>query len=106
MSPAATFSALGDSNRLRILTLIGDSAGPTATDLAGSVGISRPAVIKHIRVLEGAGLVDREKQGRDVRFTVNAAGLHQAGSWLDRRAVEWDRRLQNLKRAAEAEDVS
>jgi DNA-binding transcriptional ArsR family regulator len=95
------FAALGDPTRLSVLSLVGETDGPTATSLAGQVGVSRPAVVKHLRVLEGAGLVTREKQGRDVRFHVEAATMAATADWLEKRAAAWGEQLASLKRLAE-----
>lgn len=107
--PAATledqsriFAALGDPTRLNVFSLIGESDGPTATVLAGQVGVSRPAVIKHLKVLEGAGLVTREKQGRAVRFQVEAETMEASAIWLERRAAAWGDQLRSLKQIAES----
>ncbi len=58
-----TFSALADANRRRILDRLGD--GPASiTDLAGPLGLSLPGVLKHVRALEEARLVETRKTGR------------------------------------------
>lgn len=97
------FAALGDPTRLGVLTLVGESDGPTATVLAGQVGVSRPAVIKHLKVLEGAGLVRRTRDGRDVRFRVDSSALADSAGWLEDRAAAWSRQLDSLKKLAEEE---
>ncbi|MDQ5895159.1 MAG: hypothetical protein QG596_1420 [Actinomycetota bacterium] len=97
------FAALGDPTRLNVLSLVGESDGPTATALAGRVGVSRPAVVKHLKVLEGAGLVTREKQGRDVRFHIESSTLETTATWLEERAAAWADQLKSLKQLAELE---
>jgi DNA-binding transcriptional ArsR family regulator len=96
------FAALGDPTRLGVLSLVGETDGPTATVLAGQVGVSRPAVIKHLKVLEGAGLVTRRKEGRDVRFQVQAETMEATAGWLEERAGAWARQLTSLKALAES----
>lgn len=98
------FAALGDPTRLNVFSLVGENNGPTATVLAGQVGVSRPAVIKHLQVLEGAGLVTRQKQGRDVRFHVDATTMESSAEWLEKRAAAWADQLDSLKRLAETPD--
>jgi DNA-binding transcriptional ArsR family regulator len=98
------FAALGDPTRLNVFSLVGENDGPTATVLAGQVGVSRPAVIKHLQVLEGAGLVTREKQGRDVRFRIEATTMESSAEWLEMRAAAWADQLDSLKRLAETPD--
>jgi DNA-binding transcriptional ArsR family regulator len=95
------FAALGDPTRLGVFSLVGESDGPTATSLAGQVGVSRPAVVKHLRVLEEAGLVSRRKEGRDVRFNVEAATMEATAEWLEKRATAWGEQLAALKHLAE-----
>lgn len=95
------FAALGDPTRLGVLSLVGESDGPTATVIAGQVGVSRPAVIKHLKVLEEVGLVTRQKVGRDVRFKVESSKMEQSAGWLEMRAASWTAQLESLKRLAE-----
>ena len=96
------FAALGDPTRLNVFSLVGETDGPTATVLAGEVGVSRPAVIKHLQVLEGAGLVSREKQGRNVRFRIEPETMEATAGWLEQRAAAWTTRLGALKDLAES----
>lgn len=96
------FGALADGTRRRVLTLVAEQGSGTATTIAKELPVSRPAVIKHLTVLEGAGLVSSAKHGREVRFTVEPQRLTDAADWLTRRAHDWDRRLAALKRLAES----
>jgi len=98
---AAVFSALGDPTRLEILSLVGEGSRNTATTISGSVGVSRPAVIKHLSVLEGVGLVTRSKEGRNVHFSVSADDLNASADWLKDRSRQWADRLVRLKELAE-----
>ena len=66
------------------------------------VPFTRQAVSKHLMVLEEAGLVSRSKQGRDVFFRVNDRRLDQATRAMADLASRWDRRLEAIKRLAEA----
>lgn len=96
------WSAIADPSRRRILDLLVRGGAATASSLAGQVAFSRQAVIKHLVVLEQAGLVDRHKEGREVRFQVVAARLDEATRAMTRLATDWDRRLDAIKRIAEA----
>jgi DNA-binding transcriptional ArsR family regulator len=58
--------------------------------------------MKHLAVLEDAGLVTRSRQGREVRFAVHPQRLDEATRAMMHVAGEWDRRLQSIKRIAEA----
>ena len=105
MTPAPDdelWSAIGDPSRRRVLDLIVRSGDATASSLAGQVPFSRQAVAKHLVVLEETGLISRRKQGREVRYQVNASRLDEATRAMTQLANEWDRRLGAIKRLAEA----
>lgn len=96
----AVFAALGDPVRQRLLDLL--AAGPaTASRLHPAVGITRQAVAQQLGVLEEAGLVSRQRHGREVLFAVVPAGLAPARDHLDRLGAQWEGRLAAVKRAAE-----
>ena len=95
------FAALADPTRLRLLDLLAADGEATATTLAGHVPVSRQAVVKHLAVLDRAGLVEARRSGREVRYAVRPHGLSAAASWLATRAAEWDTRLASIKRIAE-----
>src|ERR1700758_2125080 len=96
----AVFGALADPMRRRLLTQI--AAHPaTATELASSLPISRQAVAKHLSSLSDAGLLERERAGRDVRYRVTPQPLSEAVSWMAEVGGQWDARLARLARALE-----
>jgi DNA-binding transcriptional ArsR family regulator len=64
------FAALADGTRWRVLSLLAERGGGTAITLAGELPVSRPAVVKHLAVLDRAGLVESRRLGREVRYTV------------------------------------
>ena len=70
------FTALADPTRRRVLDLLAEHGHGTATTLAAELPVSRPAVIKHLAVLDRAGLVAAQRHGREVRYVVllGAAG--------------------------------
>jgi DNA-binding transcriptional ArsR family regulator len=70
--------------------------------LAGQVPFSRQAVSKHLVVLEQAGLIRRRKQGKEVLYQVDASRLDQATRAMAELVNQWDRRLDTIKRLAEA----
>ncbi len=96
------WSAIADPSRRRVLDLLVNHAGVSASWLAGHVTFSRQAVAKHLAVLEQAGLVSRRKQGREVLYQVEADRLDQATRAMADLATQWDRRLGAIKRLAEA----
>ncbi len=92
------FGALADPTRRQLLTTI--AAHPaTATELAGGLPISRQAVVKHLGALTDAGLLERERAGREVRYRVTPAPLSDAVSWMAHVGARWDDRLAALERA-------
>jgi DNA-binding transcriptional ArsR family regulator len=93
--PDAVFAALADANRRRLLTTIASSPA-TATELAGGLPISRQAVVKHLTALAQAGLVERERAGREVRYRVTPEPLSDAVSWMAEVGSQWDTRLASL----------
>jgi DNA-binding transcriptional ArsR family regulator len=91
----AVFGALADPMRRRLLTAIAEHPS-TATELATSLPISRQAVTKHLTSLSEAGLLARERAGRDVRYHVTPAPLSSAVSWMAEVGSQWDERLARL----------
>ena len=96
------WSAIGDPSRRRVLDLLVRTGEASASWLAGQVPFSRQAVSKHLVVLEQAGLISRRKQGREVLYQVDAERLDQATRVMSELASQWDRRLNTIKRLAEA----
>jgi len=94
--------ALADPTRRQLLDLLAAQGEATATTLAGRVPVSRQAVVKHLAVLNAAGLVSGSRVGREVRYAVRPAALDATARWMAALATDWDRRLANIKRVAEA----
>ena len=92
----STFSALSDSTRRRILKRL--AAGETAvSDLAGPFKMSLPAVMKHLMVLQRAGLVRTTKEGRIRRVKIEAAPMRKAVAWLEYYRDFWGSNLDRLE---------
>lgn len=98
----SVFAALADPTRRQLLGLLGAEGELTATSLAERLPVSRQAVVKHLAVLDDAGLVSRSRVGREVRYSVRPAALDATARWMAALAVDWDRRLAAIKRVAEA----
>lgn len=94
-------AALADPTRRRLLDTVAARGAATATELSADLPISRQAVVKHLAVLDRAGLVDGRKVGREMRYHVRAAPLDATARWMADLAAAWDRRLDALKRLAE-----
>ena len=99
--PVEVFAALGDPTRQRLLAAVAGSER-SAADLATLLAITRQAVEKQLRVLEQAGLVERQHLGRRVRFAVRTEALAETATWLSALADTWDRRLAAVKELAES----
>ncbi len=94
----AVFGALSDPTRRALLTAIAAHPATTATELASELPISRQAVLKHLGALTAAGLLDRERSGREVRYRFTPGPLSDAVDWMATVGAEWDQRLALLKR--------
>jgi DNA-binding transcriptional ArsR family regulator len=95
-----TFGALADPTRRAILARLADGEA-TVGELARPFRVSRPAISKHLRVLERAGLVRREREGRVSRCELDGAAMRQAAEWIARYRVFWEGRLDALARYME-----
>lgn len=95
---SATFFALADPTRRAILARLADGSA-TVTELAAPFDISGPAVSKHLRVLERAGLVQRGREAQWRPRTLNAEPLRDVAEWTGTFRELWDanfRRLDSL----------
>ena len=91
------FEALSDPTRRQLLTQISTSPA-TATELAARLPISRQAVAKHLASLSEAGLLSRERAGREVRYRVVPEPLSEAMEWIASVGAAWDTRLARLSK--------
>jgi DNA-binding transcriptional ArsR family regulator len=90
------FAAIADPTRRDILSRL--LSGPaTVTELARPFAMSLPAVSKHLRVLERAGLMERRVEGRVHHCQVVPGALEAAENWLLQRHRFWDQRLAALR---------
>jgi DNA-binding transcriptional ArsR family regulator len=91
------FAALADPTRRAVLEQLEE--GPrTVSDLARPLTIQMPTVLKHLGVLDDAGLVRREKKGRVVTVSLVPEPLSEALAWLQRYERFWADRLDRLGR--------
>jgi DNA-binding transcriptional ArsR family regulator len=98
------FVALADPTRRRLLDVLAARGEASATALAARLPVSRQAIVKHLAVLDRAGLVQGSRRGREVRYTVRPERLDATARWLASLAAEWDARLAAIKRLAETEE--
>ena len=95
-----TFAALADPTRRAILARLA-TGDATVGDLAAPFRVSRPAISKHLRVLERAGLVQRAREGRVSRCELDAAPMREAAEWIETYRAFWSGQLDSLKRYIE-----
>lgn len=98
---ADVFFALGDGTRLSVVRKLGTGGALSATTLSDGANVSRQAIVKHLQVLEGAGLVTHEKHGREVLFALKRQRLDDARAFLDGVSASWDRAIERLRRMVE-----
>lgn len=98
---ADLFFALGDRTRLSVVRRLGDEGVVSATSLSEGAKVSRQAIAKHLRVLEGAGLVRSEKRGREVLYLLRPEQLDEAHAFLDAISASWDRAIDRLRAMVE-----
>jgi ArsR family transcriptional regulator, cadmium/lead-responsive transcriptional repressor len=98
----ALWAAVADPTRRRLLDLLLARGEATATTLADGLPVTRQAVAKHLAVLDRAGLVEKRRHGREVRYAVRPQRLDDATQWMTQVATQWDARLAAIKRIAEA----
>lgn len=98
------FGVLADSTRRAILTRLEAEECLTISDLARPFPIKLPAVMKHLDVLDEAGLIARSKHGRTVDVRLSPAPLRVAVDWLDRYTRFWSPSLDRLAALAEASE--
>ncbi len=92
------FAALGDPHRRFLLQTLSERGEATATELAAELPVTRQAVTKHLTALADAGLVERERAGRETLYRLTPAPLEDAIAWMARVGGEWDARLARLRR--------
>ncbi|MEM7135791.1 MAG: metalloregulator ArsR/SmtB family transcription factor [Myxococcota bacterium] len=89
------FGALSDATRRAMVAQL--AQGPASVgELGEPFAISKPAVTKHVKVLERAGLLSREVDGRVHRCAIDPAPLNKAQAWVERVRQHWGDRLDEL----------
>jgi DNA-binding transcriptional ArsR family regulator len=96
------WSAIGDPTRRQMLDLLLTKGSGTATSLSEELPVSRQAVAKHLAVLDRAGLVHGETQGRERHYRIDDEQFARALAQLDAVSTAWDGRLRRIRRLAES----
>ena len=94
---ASVFAALGDETRLSVLGRLSRGEPQSISRLTQGTRLTRQAVTKHLRVLEGAGVVRSVRVGRENRFTLEPRPIDEARAYLDVVSRQWDDALARLK---------
>ena len=94
-APDRVFSALSDPTRCRVVERLG-LAPATAGEIAAQLPVSRQAVVKHLAVLEAAGLAEGTREGRRVVYRLTPGQFAAAARWMGDVGAAWDRRLAAL----------
>ena len=103
----AVFAALADPTRRRIVQRLSEQGESRVTALAQPFRISLPAISRHLRVLETAGLIKRQRHGREHLIRSHAAGLEDARKWMAQCAAGWESgfdKLDELLRTAQQKE--
>ena len=100
-----TFAALADPTRRAILAHLERSDGASVSELARPFAIGLPAVLKHLGVLDEAGLIRRSKVGRTVTIRLAAQPMKAAIDWLHRYDRFWSASLDRLTTYAESREA-
>ncbi|MFC5069529.1 ArsR/SmtB family transcription factor [Flaviflagellibacter deserti] len=90
-----TFAALADPTRRAILARLA-SGDASVTDLVKPFSMSQPAISKHLKVLEQAGLISRGRDGQRRPCRIEAKPLEQANAWLESYRALWEANFQRL----------
>jgi DNA-binding transcriptional ArsR family regulator len=94
---AIAFDVLAEPNRRRILDLVRIAERPVG-DLVAELGVSQPAVSKHLRVLRDAGLVEVRSDAQRRLYRIRTEPLRAIDEWLEPYRLLWEARLDDLER--------
>ncbi|MGE4170526.1 MAG: ArsR/SmtB family transcription factor [Candidatus Margulisiibacteriota bacterium] len=93
---SATFQALSDPTRLQILHRLSQKEA-TVTELSEPFNMSMPAITKHLKVLENAGLITRQRQAQQRPCKIHPQGFQKATDWILEHKKLWDDRFDRLE---------
>jgi DNA-binding transcriptional ArsR family regulator len=91
------FNALGDPNRLRIITRLCDDGPCSTSEVTRVVSVSRQAATKHLLLLEAVGLVSSQRNGRERIWRVRPKPLTDASEYLTALSQRWDSAIDRLR---------
>jgi DNA-binding transcriptional ArsR family regulator len=99
------FAALADPMRRSLLINLAEHSPRTATQLAQEYPVTRQGILKHLTILENAGLVAVHQAGREKRYTLTPEPLGELEQWIEDIGAKWDERLLRLKTWLESEQT-
>jgi DNA-binding transcriptional ArsR family regulator len=102
----AVFAALADPTRRRVLRLVAERGPASATLLERELPVSRQAIVKHLGVLNRAGLVTSRRSGQEVRYALVPRPLEDVADWIAALGARWDQRLARLRQLVLEDDPS
>ena len=102
---ASVFAALGDETRLGLLAKLTNGEPQSISRLTSGTRLTRQAVTKHLRVLEGAGVVRANRVGRESRFALDPKPIMDAQTYLGHVSRQWDTALARLKALVEGSSI-
>ncbi|MFV8176155.1 ArsR/SmtB family transcription factor [Mycolicibacterium peregrinum] len=91
------FNALGDPNRLRIVTRLCEGGPCSTVQLTQVIPVTRQAATKHLLLLEAVGLVSSDRKGRERIWRIQPEPLVQASDYLTALSQRWDRAIDRLR---------
>ena len=100
---AAKFAALGDPTRLAVVNRLARGEAQSIARLTQGTPLTRQAMTKHLKVLEGVGLLRQVKVGRESRFALDPAPLADLKAFLDLVSRQWDDALDRLRNFVETQ---
>jgi DNA-binding transcriptional ArsR family regulator len=94
---APVFAALGDETRLSLVAKLCDGQPHSISQLTEGSKLTRQAITKHLRVLEGVGIVHGAPRGRENLFEFDPEPIEEIKEYLDLVSAQWDQALARLK---------
>ena len=105
MTSMPIFTALADPMRRKLLLNLAENSPKTATQFAEEYPITRQGILKHLNILEEAGLVTVYQRGREKRYALTPEPLNEVEQWIKEIGDKWDERLLRLKAFIENEEA-
>ena len=103
MTEQMIFRAISDPTRRSIMAMLSDGER-SLNDISAQYEMTRPAVTKHLKILEQGGLISVRSQGRERIHRLQPEALKTVADWVNFFSQFWDKKLANLKQAVEMDD--